>query len=756
MVLALASFTYAAIAPAQYMNLTEFKIQTPTFDTDGDSLNVNLATDPTYQSEYFNTVLNGVRMSVPNYGARTSANTANPRTELSEEYRWRLPHGEHTLDVSCTIQKVITDVNFDIGQILRNDGSIDFASGSRCPLHLQIEFQVDDNTIDLKYRGAECEVVNIRDMTETYALGERIDYQVRILNGAMTFRTNKMTTDRVISDFNFLSTEYASRGEGGYFKAGVYVQESCSQQTDPANECLLGSGQDDVTVVDFHKVDIRHIDSQEDIDCPILLESGPITVTADGQTIENLIITAGDAYWDYSVSKDNKWEPVPGIYCEGFDNVEIKNVYVKQYPQGLDAIPGSTAEQVFNDLIAEIPSAYPDVQPDWDFNQASAGPESAMSPWSLGIHFKECDNITIDNVRVEFLSPPKARLASWRNYNIWGENSNNASITNVILNGASTGIEMQWCDNMFISNWAGYNVHGPYPRGQCLQTGNCFDGIIEKFICKNQWQYAWPEDSISIWRSGRMTVRDGSIIGNNALTGVGFMWEESNILTDSWGLIERVNIRGTGTCHSNYGGSNVTWNDCGCRDNVCEGRGGRDPGSSLMWYSGWENPDHIDNCCFARNAKIQASRFWNACTSPWVWRDVTENPEAWMEIDLTPEDFTFNDHPIDLKICFIVPDDNGVDTRYEADTGAGSGAEQIANLGLVGDGRIDYESQYDMNAENAWGICEDTCYDGWEATQEWELKCTWGKCAFCTECQPHWDYWIRDNIAHLTTDTSSS
>lgn len=57
-----------------------------------------------------------------------------------------------------------------------------------------------------------------------------------------------------------------------------------------------------------------------------------------------------------------------------------------------------------------------------------------------------------------------------------------------------------------------------------------------------QWEYSWPEDSISIWRTGRTTVRDGVILGNNAYTGVGLMFEESSILEDSWGLAENVAV----------------------------------------------------------------------------------------------------------------------------------------------------------------------------------------------------------------------
>lgn len=47
----------------------------------------------------------------------------------------------------------------------------------------------------------------------------------------------------------------------------------------------------------------------------------------------------------------------------------------------------------------------------------------------------------------------------------------------------------------------------------------------------NQWEYAWPEDSISMWRSANTTVQDGLIAGSNAVTGVGLMFEQASCLS---------------------------------------------------------------------------------------------------------------------------------------------------------------------------------------------------------------------------------
>jgi len=74
--------------------------------------------------------------------------------------------------------------------------------------------------------------------------------------------------------------------------------------------------------------------------------------------------------------------------------------------------------------------------------------------------------------------------------------------------------------------------------------------------------------------------------------------------------------------------------------------------------------------------------------------------------------------------------------------------ENIENLGLFGDGHIDFESPYDKDEVNDWGICDDWCYgEGWVANVEWERKCKWGKCAFCDECIPYWPFWVESNLA---------
>merc|ERR1712100_551412 len=169
-------------------------------------------------------------------------------------------------------------------------------------------------------------------------------------------------------------------------------------------------------------------------------------------------------------------------------------------------------------------------------------------------------------------------------------------------------------------------------------------------MCKNQWMYSWPEDAISMWRSANSTVRNGVIAGSNAATGVGLMFEQSAILQDSWGLAQNINVWGTGgCCFSTYGGTSITFENVGCKDNHCEGINGRNAGSGLMYFAGYENPSEIDDCCYSSNIQVVGSKWYNSCRTPQLWQS-KKNPNAFVKKDLTEANFSFDEHQLDLEL----------------------------------------------------------------------------------------------------------
>lgn len=385
--------------------------------------------------------------------------------------------------------------------------------------------------------------------------------------------------------------------------------------------------------------------------CPVLTSSGPVTVTSDGQIIENLDITTTDT--------------TPGILCKGNKNVVIRNLRVTHYPQGKDAT------SVYNPPSPAPPSSAPSPPP----------PGDDKAPYSQGISFTSCDNITIENVRVQLVNFSSGPFLNFKNFNIFGYTSKSPIIRNVIVSGGSSGVWVGYSDKVSLSNWAAYNVHGPFPRGQCTQLSMCNGSTVENFICKNQWMYSWPEDAVSMWRSANSTVRNGVIAGSNAATGVGLMFEQSALLDNSWGLAQDIQVFGAGgCCFSTYGGTNIDFMNVSCRDNHCEGIDGRKAGSGLMFYAGYENPSNIADCCYSKSIRISGSRWYNSCRTPQLWQS-SKNPNAFIEKDLSESDFTINEHPIDLELCFTI---GGQELISSTATGE--------NVGLVGDGSITYNS----------------------------------------------------------------
>jgi hypothetical protein len=201
----------------------------------------------------------------------------------------------------------------------------------------------------------------------------------------------------------------------------------------------------------------------------------------DGQVIENLrIITTTKA---------------PGIYVMGKKNVTIRNCTISH-----------SAQKVW--------------------------------PFGNGIYFTGADGLVITDVEVELVGVASGPLPDLHNYNINGISSSGVRISNVRTEGGSTGIELNKCDGAHVSNFVAFNMHGPYPRGQCFQCGYSDNVIVEDFYCKSD-NTSWTEDNLSLYRSSNVTVRRGLIDGNNSPTGVGVMFEQDDP-TKHGGLCEDV------------------------------------------------------------------------------------------------------------------------------------------------------------------------------------------------------------------------
>ncbi|MBT2161475.1 right-handed parallel beta-helix repeat-containing protein [Zobellia barbeyronii] len=243
-----------------------------------------------------------------------------------------------------------------------------------------------------------------------------------------------------------------------------------------------------------------------------LQESGPISVSANNQRIENLYIKTSNQH---------------GIEINNFSGVVISN------------------------CIIEYTGAY------------------------TGIKFANADNLTINNCSITYTNAPSSGPLPDATRNcIEGIESQNLVITNVKVKDGSTGISLNQCDDSVLTYIEGHNMRGPYPRGQFVQYDKCIGGLLENFSVINDRNIAWTEDNISIYKSAGQQIKKGLIVGNNSPTGVGVLFEDQN--TEGarggfGGLVEDVDFleMGNGVVSSVEGSKNVIFTRIRAKQIIC-------------------------------------------------------------------------------------------------------------------------------------------------------------------------------------------
>jgi hypothetical protein len=198
-----------------------------------------------------------------------------------------------------------------------------------------------------------------------------------------------------------------------------------------------------------------------------LTNSGPVTVSSDGQLIENLRITSTSG---------------TALDTNGHNNVVIRNVEILH----------------------------------------SGGP---------GISISGSDDVTIENVSVEHTGAPASGAnGSDDRVNIECYGSARPIIKNARLTRGSSGIYLVNCPDSKLSFIEGYDFRGPFPRGQVVQWDKSDNGLLEDFSVINP-PGSWPEDNVNVYQSSNLTIRRGHIDGNNSPSGVGVIFDGGSMAT---------------------------------------------------------------------------------------------------------------------------------------------------------------------------------------------------------------------------------
>ena len=152
-----------------------------------------------------------------------------------------------------------------------------------------------------------------------------------------------------------------------------------------------------------------------------------------------------------------------------------------------------------------------------------------------GIFAWKAHNLKLENVQViAYGNPWGANPCPTRHpfggsdcSNIKIYHSDNVSMDNVNVENGSRGISCVNCPDSSFKRIVAKNPRGPFPAGQAIQVNYSDNGIIEDFAAISDYDIAWLEDSISIYRSSNFTVKNGVIENNNAPQGVCLMFEGS-------------------------------------------------------------------------------------------------------------------------------------------------------------------------------------------------------------------------------------
>ena len=253
--------------------------------------------------------------------------------------------------------------------------------------------------------------------------------------------------------------------------------------------------------------------------CPVYGVSGPITVTRNGQRIENLVITSTSG---------------PAIQINGFSGVTIDNVVI--HHNGGEGI-----------TIAFAPST------------------------------------TITNADIVFDgAPPTGPDPSSSDNNIDCLKSDGLTIANVRLTRGSSGIYLNQCRGSTLSAIEGHDQRGPFPRGQLVQWDNSNHGTLKNFSDENSLTNSWTEDNVNIYQSQHIRISDGLVDTNNSPSGDGVIADNlsGDVSVEHVDAVHQGN--GCFAAYGG-GEFNVTFRQTRCRDNYCSLPRGKPLSGSLAW-----------------------------------------------------------------------------------------------------------------------------------------------------------------------------
>ena len=194
------------------------------------------------------------------------------------------------------------------------------------------------------------------------------------------------------------------------------------------------------------------------------------------------------------------------------------------------------------------------------------------------------------------------------------------SMDNIYLEDGSSALKCVDCLRIQVRNIFAKNVRGPSPSGVTLGMQRSHDGILENFTVLQDYDKAWGQDSINIWRSTNFIVRNGVIENNGAPHGVCLMFEGSDNEVFG-GSATNVEARGCRTCFSGFPQNGLVLSDNTCAEQLCwedsEAVGLLRPltRNFTMVTAGDNTGDDV----YGKNLFVKDMYYWKPCTDRITW-----------------------------------------------------------------------------------------------------------------------------------------
>jgi hypothetical protein len=233
------------------------------------------------------------------------------------------------------------------------------------------------------------------------------------------------------------------------------------------------------------------------------------------------------------------------------------------------------------------------------------------------------DDVKINNVEVFNSDPPDGiegeTAPEW--IGIHGDGALRLTVSHAAFHDVSSGVYLNRSPGANLSYIEGYNMQGPFPRGQLVQFGYSGNSTLTNFYAYNEPAHSHPEDIVNVYHSANVMISNGVVDGNNSVSGVGVLFEGSS----DGGFVQNVDVLHQGNGGFSSYSANVDFLDVRTFDshNTDQGRG--TPSSNGLQFNISNAGITFDDTTYTRPGN-PGNIAWDASKAEFL--DISEDPDG--------------------------------------------------------------------------------------------------------------------------------